>query len=30
MIYPYKDEPIYDLYVKNCQELILNKLNYSA
>jgi len=28
--YPYKTEPIYDLYVRNSWELIENKLNFSA
>ena len=28
--YPYKDEPIYDLYVRNCMETIENKLNFSS
>ena len=30
IVYPYKDEPIYDLYVRNCQEIIENKLNFTA
>lgn len=30
IIYPYRDEPIYDLYVRNCQEIIENKLNFTA
>lgn len=28
--YPHKDEPIYDLYVRNCWEMIENKLNFPA
>lgn len=28
--YPYKDEPIYDLYVRNCKERIENNLNFTA
>lgn len=30
IVYPYKDEPIYDLYVRNSMETIGNKLNFSA
>ena len=30
IVYPYKDEPIYDLYIRNCQEIIENKLNFTA
>jgi hypothetical protein len=30
LYYPYKLEPIYDLYVRNCWELIENKLNFPA
>jgi len=30
LYYPYKDEPIYDLYVRNCVEQINNKLNFTA
>ena len=30
MIYPYKKEPIYDLYVRNCWEIIENKQNFAA
>ena len=30
LYYPYKDEPIYDLYVRNCVENINNKLNFTA
>ena len=26
--YPYKDEPIYDLYVRNSWEMVENKLNF--
>jgi hypothetical protein len=29
MSYPYKDEPIYDLYVRNCWESIEDKINFS-
>lgn len=28
--YPYKNEPIYDLYVRNCLERIENNINFSA
>lgn len=28
--YPYKNEPIYDLYIRNSMEIIDNKLNFSA
>lgn len=28
--YPYKNEPIYDLYVRNCWESIEDKMNFSA
>ena len=30
LYYPYKEEPIYDLYVRNCVEQIGNKLNFTA
>jgi hypothetical protein len=30
LVYPYKHEPIYDLYVRNAWEIIENKLNFSA
>ena len=30
MYYPYKSEPIYDLYVRNSWEMIENKLNFPA
>jgi|SaaInlStandDraft_6_1057023.scaffolds.fasta_scaffold04517_6 hypothetical protein len=30
LYYPYKKEPIYDLYVRNCTEQINNKLNFTA
>lgn len=30
LYYPYKTEPIYDLYVRNSWELIENKLNFTA
>lgn len=30
MFYPYKDEPIYDLYIRNSWELIENKLNFTS
>jgi len=30
MFYPYKEEPIYDLYIRNCIELIENKLNFTS
>ena len=30
LFYPYKSEPIYDLYVRNSWELIENKLNFPA
>jgi hypothetical protein len=30
IVYPYKDEPIYDLYVKNAKERIENNLNFTA
>lgn len=30
MFYPYKEEPVYDLYVRNCIESIENKLNFTA
>ena len=30
LYYPYKTEPIYDLYVRNSWELIDNKLNFTA
>ena len=30
LYYPYKEEPIYDLYVRNCMEAINNKLNFTA
>lgn len=30
MYYPYKDEPIYDLYVRNCIENIENKVNFTS
>jgi len=30
MYYPYKDEPIYDLYIRNSMEVIENKLNFTA
>jgi len=30
MYYPYKSEPIYDLYVRNSWEMIENKLNFAA
>ena len=30
LYYPYKKEPIYDLYVRNCKEQIDNKLNFTA
>jgi hypothetical protein len=30
LYYPYKEEPIYDLYVRNCIEQIANKLNFTA
>jgi len=30
LYYPYKSEPIYDLYVRNSWELIENKLNFPA
>jgi hypothetical protein len=30
MVYPYKEEPIYDLYVRNSLEVIENKLNFSS
>ena len=30
LYYPYKEEPIYDLYVRNCVEQISNKLNFTA
>lgn len=28
--YPYQNEPIYDLYVRNCWEQVENRLNFSA
>jgi hypothetical protein len=28
--YPYKDEPIYDLFVNNCHDILENKQNFSA
>jgi hypothetical protein len=28
--YPYKDEPIYELFVNNCHEILENKQNFSA
>jgi hypothetical protein len=28
--YPYKNEPMYDLYVRNCWEITENKLNFAA
>jgi len=28
--YPHKEEPVYDLYVRNCVESINNKLNFTA
>ena len=30
MYYPFKDEPVYDLYVRNCIENIENKLNFTS
>ena len=30
IIYPYKDEPIYDMYVRNSRESVLDKLNFTA
>ena len=30
LVYPYKEEPIYDLYVRNSWESIEDKLNFSA
>lgn len=30
LYYPFKDDPIYDLYVRNCWEQIENKLNFAA
>ena len=30
IIYPYKDEPIYDMYVRNSRENVLDKLNFTA
>jgi len=30
IIYPYKDEPIYDMYVRNSRETVLDKLNFTA
>jgi hypothetical protein len=30
LVYPYKDEPVYDMYVRNAWETIENKLNFSA
>jgi hypothetical protein len=30
MFYPYKDEPIYDVYIRNSLELIENKLNFTS
>jgi hypothetical protein len=30
LYYPYKSEPIYDLYVRNSWEMIENKLNFAA
>ena len=30
LIYPYKNDPNYDLFVRNCWESIENKLNFSA
>jgi hypothetical protein len=28
--YPYKDEPIYDMYVRNVKETVLDRLNFTA
>ena len=30
VFYPYKEEPIYDLYIRNCIEKVNNKLNFTA
>jgi hypothetical protein len=30
IIYPYKDEPIYDLFVRNSRESVLDQLNFTA
>ena len=30
LYYPYKEEPIYDIYVRNSNEMINNKLNFTA
>lgn len=30
IIYPYKDEPIYDLYVRNAKEIIEDRLNFAS
>ena len=30
IVYPYKEEAIYDLYVRNCKELVLDQLNFTA
>lgn len=30
IMYPYKEEPIYDLYVRNSLEVIANKLNFAS
>jgi len=29
-IYPYKDEPIYDLYINNSKEILEDKINFGA
>ena len=30
IIYPYKDEPIYDLFIRNSRESVLDQLNFTA
>ena len=30
IIYPYKDEPIYDMFIRNSRETVLNQLNFTA